>query len=48
MESAALKEDQEILLSRTDGSKVHSNSTEKNQVKSQDEVHQPVNHLDGP
>jgi hypothetical protein len=46
-ESAALKEDREIHHSRTDGSKVYSNSIEKNQVKSQDEVPHPVNLLDG-
>jgi hypothetical protein len=47
-DSAALKEDQEIHHSKTDGSKIYSNSIEVNQVVSQDEVHQPINHLDTP
>jgi hypothetical protein len=48
MESATLDEDQEIHHSRTVDSKVHSKSIEDNQIASQDKVHQPGNHSDGP
>jgi hypothetical protein len=47
-ESAPLDEDQEIHHSKTVDSKVHSNSIEDNQIASQDKVHLPGNHLDGP